>query len=352
MSEHNELLLYGVVGKEITAQGVRESLAAMDHSLPLYVRMDSPGGRVDQGFSIAEAIGAYEGKTIGVVESSAFSIMSYIACACDELEMASNGFLMIHRPSGEASGDDEQIASASKAIAKFRAKMTAAYADRSGQPADVVEAWMKEESHFSAQEAKAVGLADRVLPSPMATRIAACHLQSVPFGVVASLRCEAASGDLVETKDEPMATAPVAATVKSIKSVFPKASADFIVRAMEEELTDEDVVAKAMETLQAENDKLQESIQAKDEEIESLKAKAGETETTASADDEEVMAKARAAANGPVATAIATSVSAKAQWETELGKLVASGVKRPRAVSLVNRRNPGLRQRMLEEVNA
>ena len=47
-----------------------------------------------------------------------------------------------------------------------------------------------------------------------------------------------------------------------------------------------------------------------------------------------------------------SAVSALSQWSTKISAKVASGISKDRAVAIVNRENPGLREQMLSEVNS
>jgi hypothetical protein len=49
------------------------------------------------------------------IESSAFSIASFVAMAFDDVEISSNGYMMLHNPYAQAEGDDEDFAKQSAA---------------------------------------------------------------------------------------------------------------------------------------------------------------------------------------------------------------------------------------------
>lgn len=349
----NELKIFGEVGEKVTAEMVRAQLAAMDQSEPLTVRFDSPGGSVSEGFAIYTALTNYEGPITGVVESAAFSIASYIAMACDDIQMASNGYLMIHNPRGEVQGDDEEMANASSFIAKLKTDMITAYSERSGIEPDRIAAMMRDESYLNASESVRLGFANSIQATKRTTGIAASALESLPYRIVASLRCDAPGGDITEPKEQPMANDKVAATVKQIKAIYPKATDKFVVKAVEQEMTEEEVKAAAMEELEAENGELKEKLEAMEEELEAFKSRAMEEEQQAKAqEEEEQQAKARAKANSPVALGVGANVSASSLWKTKVEELVSQGFARPKAVALASKRNPGLREKYLEEANS
>ena len=141
------------------------------------------------------------------------------------------------------------------------------------------------------------------------------------------------------------------ASVKLIKAKFPKAPDSFIIKAMEDELNEEEMVeeyAKSME----------ETVAELVEEVAALTAKAAEMEEAevARAMEEEEVAKAKkamddedepvpAARGGLKAIANAGSATAnpKAKWDAEITAYVAKGKTQTQAVIAVNRANPGLR---------
>ena len=354
----NEIKIYGVVGRECTAAGVRDQLATMDQTQPLTVRIDSPGGSVPEGFAIFTELEAYQGEKTAVVQSSAFSIASYIAMVCDRVEMARNGYMMIHNPMWETEGDDEQLARDAEYLAKLKASMIEAYANKSGKPSEEIAALMKAETYFDAQEAVEAGLADAVLQRVTASRIEACFLDNVPHKIVASLRkSDVAGGDLPSPLEKkPVSDTPkaVAATVQEIKAAFPKVSSDFILACVEKSLPIAEVATKAAEEMMEENEELKAKIASMEEEMAMLKAKAEELEESKVMEEEELLeAKARAKANSPVSHGNGgPSESATVRWKKAVAEAEARGMNRIRAVQAANRANPGLREQVLAEANA
>src|SRR5690606_7488257 len=128
----------------------------------------------------------------------------------------------------------------------------------------------------------------------------------------------------------------------------------------------------AAEEMMTENEELQARVKALEEELAKAKAEneelanaraegdddpdaEGDDEEQSRAQDEEEQAKAKARKTGasPVARRPGTggAPSAKAQWSTAVAAKIAAGLPKSKAVSLVNKENPGLREKMLKEVN-
>ena len=84
-----------------------------------------------------------------------------IAMAGDEVVMPENAMLVLHDPSGLVMGTPGHARMA-EALERMKAGMVAAYRDKSGRDDAEIEALMAAETWLSAQEAVALGLADRV----------------------------------------------------------------------------------------------------------------------------------------------------------------------------------------------
>jgi ATP-dependent protease ClpP protease subunit len=133
----NEINLFGPIGRTqdgsgVTAQQVKSLLAAADQNQPLVVRIDSEGGSVFDGLSIYEAFNNYPGPKKAIIESTAFSIASYIAMAFDEVEIAENGYVMIHEPASATDGTSSELKKSAELLDKLDQSMVTAYAKKTG----------------------------------------------------------------------------------------------------------------------------------------------------------------------------------------------------------------------------
>lgn len=373
---YNEINLFGVIGRTedgsgITAQQIKTQLAKMDQMQPLLVRIDSEGGSVFDGFSIYEAFASYPGPKKAIVESTAFSIASYIAMAFDEVEISENGYVMIHEPSTDTHGTASELAKNADLLSKLDQSMVAAYAKKTGLSEDDARGLMREETFMNASEALAMGFVNRINPTQVKTRVTpqAKH-RNMPQRVYAALFGAGSGGDTREpTKDEPMSNTPTAATLQEIRAAFPKAKAEFVLKCLEAQKPMASVAAAAAEELMAENQELMAKVAAMEEEMAALKAQALEVVVEPSEEEEmpeEEMAKAKAMEDEemkakatarvglkPIAKAKqVVSKSAVAKWnETVNACLTRVGGNKVKAAALANRENPGLREQMLREVN-
>jgi ATP-dependent protease ClpP protease subunit len=100
------------------------------------------------------------------IDGIAASIASMIAMAGNEVVMPENAMLVLHDPSGLVAGTASDMRAMAQALDRMKAGMVAAYRDKSGREDAEIEALMAAETWLSAQEAIALGLADRVEERP------------------------------------------------------------------------------------------------------------------------------------------------------------------------------------------
>lgn len=355
----------GVIGtgeSEVSAQMVREQLPS-NGTDPIKVVIHSEGGSVFEGFAIHDAFAAYQGPKSLSIESSAFSISSFIPMAFDDVEISPNGYMMLHNPYAAAEGDDEDFAKQSQMLAQVKSSMIAAYAARSGKSEDEIKAILKDETYLNAQQAVSMGFASRISGQPVVGR-AFAKLSTMPHGVVTALFGAGSGGENRETTQEKTMSGsqPIAATLQEIEAAFPKAKADFIVKCLKRSMPMASVASAAVEEMMAENDELRARIKAMEEENAKAKAE-GEEETgeddepaakakAEETEEENPDAKARARGVKPVAKAKTSGPSASARWNSAIEACLSkTGGNKMKAAALANRTNPGLREAMLAEVN-
>jgi ATP-dependent protease ClpP protease subunit len=355
-----KIAIQGEIGTEegqVSAAWFKSQLPA-NGTDPIEVSIHSEGGSVIEGFSIYDAIQNYAGPKKCIVASAAFSIASFIPMAFDDVEITPNGYLMLHNPYAACEGDSAEFAKMASVLDGMKTNMVSAYAAKTGKSADEIKAILDVETYLNASTALANGFVNRITPSPVMGRLFA-KAKSLPHGIFQALFNVGPSGDNREpTKEKTMSESqkPVAATVTEIKRKFPKAKADFIVKCMEKEMPMEEVAVAVVDETMAENETLMARISALETEMAAMKA-AVPTEPlpTLQPEIETEMEYARAKATGvkPVAKAkAACAMSAKAKWDLAISSALKSGVPRAKAVTQVDIENPGLRQEMLDEVNA
>lgn len=127
------------------------------------LRINSPGGDVGEGFSIANQIKKYSGKVVAVVEGYCASVATIIALACSEIHMHELSVWMMHRSSGGARGHSEDLTSAAKALEVIDQAAAQAYKNKSGASDEQVAEWLAVDTWMSPADALAAKLIDKVI---------------------------------------------------------------------------------------------------------------------------------------------------------------------------------------------
>jgi len=163
--ETGEIFLYDGIGDAFwgmidaaTVIGDLQKMAGRRVTL----RISSPGGSVDEGRLIYNALQRHAGGVDVVVDSSAYSIASYIAMAGDRVVMAKNAMMMIHNPWTMAFGDASELRKMADVLDKYRDSIVDAYTDKSKKDRKKMLAIMDAETWYTAQEAVDAGFATEV----------------------------------------------------------------------------------------------------------------------------------------------------------------------------------------------
>lgn len=175
---NGELMLYGIVdpwsdpGTTLRAIDVMASLAELGDQETIVCRLNSPGGSVQEGIAIFNALRA-SGKTIEMhIDAMAYSVASVIAMAGDTIIMADNASIMIHDPYAMAfGGSAEELRALADEIDRMKSVMIDIYAKRTGLGRAELAEMMKAETYLSAKDAVASGFANKIEKSK---QVAAC----------------------------------------------------------------------------------------------------------------------------------------------------------------------------------
>jgi len=175
---NGELMLYGIVdpwndpGTTLRAIDVMASLAELGDQETIVCRLNSPGGSVQEGLAIFNALRA-SGKTIEMhIDAMAASVASVIAMAGDTIIMADNASIMVHDPFVMAfGGSSEELRALADEIDRMKSVILDIYSKRTGLGRPELEAMMAAETYLSAKDAVAKGFADKIEKS---RKVAAC----------------------------------------------------------------------------------------------------------------------------------------------------------------------------------
>lgn len=131
------------------------------------LRINSPGGSVFGARIMEQAIKNHPSKITGVIEGCAASAMSYVALACDTVNIAPGALFMIHKALMSAYGNEDDLLKSAALLQKVDSSLVETYVAATGQPPEQIKNWMAAETWFTAAEAVKYGFADSIVENPI-----------------------------------------------------------------------------------------------------------------------------------------------------------------------------------------
>jgi ATP-dependent Clp protease protease subunit len=131
----------------------------------IYLYLNSPGGNVSSGMAIYDTMQFLRSPVATICMGMAASMGSFLLAAgrAGKRSALPHSRIMIHQPSGGASGTASDIEIQAKEILYLRSQMNGLYCKHTGRPLEQIERDMERDFFMSAEEAKAYGLIDTVI---------------------------------------------------------------------------------------------------------------------------------------------------------------------------------------------
>jgi ATP-dependent Clp protease protease subunit len=132
---------------------------------PITVLVNSPGGSVDDGFAIYDAMRFVRSPVRVLCVGLAASAANIVLLGAPKGSRFSlpNTRILLHQPSTGASGAASDIAITAREILKTRTRLNALLAEETGQKLEKIEEDTNRDFWLSAEEARKYGLIDRVV---------------------------------------------------------------------------------------------------------------------------------------------------------------------------------------------
>jgi len=162
-----ELWIYDVIDSwggdwGVSAADVIDALQLIGDVPEISVRINSPGGDYFEGVAIHNALVRNGARVTVYVDALAASAASVIAMAGDEIVMGPGSQLMIHEASSMAYGTAADFRHAAQMLDQTNDDVAGFYASRAGGDQETWRAAVAVETWYTALQAVAAGLADRV----------------------------------------------------------------------------------------------------------------------------------------------------------------------------------------------
>ncbi len=140
-------------------------LDSEDPGKDIYLYINSPGGIVNSGLMIYDTMQHIKSDVVTICVGLAASMGSFLLAGGTKGKRLAlpHSRIMIHQPSGGASGQASDIEIQAKEIIRLRRQLNGIYANNTGQTLEKIEKDMDRDFFMSAEEAKEYGLIDKVI---------------------------------------------------------------------------------------------------------------------------------------------------------------------------------------------
>lgn len=161
--ESNEIFLYDEIGYwGITAQDFIQSLALTKRSERLTVCINSPGGDIFDGVTIANLL-ISRGDVDVRIDGFAASIASVIAMAGETVQMAENATFMIHNPWTFVGGDARELRKEAEVLDTLKVTLVGTYQRHTDLSSEEISTLMDDETWLNAAQALEQGFVTEVI---------------------------------------------------------------------------------------------------------------------------------------------------------------------------------------------
>lgn len=132
---------------------------------PIQLYINSPGGIVTAGLAIYDTMQYIRSpvSTLCVGQAASMASLLLAAGAPGERRSLPNARVMVHQPSGGASGQASDIAIHAREILDMRSRLNKLYVKHTGASLETIEQSMERDKFLSPEEAKKFGLIDEVI---------------------------------------------------------------------------------------------------------------------------------------------------------------------------------------------
>ena len=167
MLQHRELECVGSINAE-TAYSLCRQLRYLQRENPegeITLFINSPGGEVQSGLAIYDTMQGIRCPIRTVCLGRAASMAALLFAAGDRRDILPHGQVMIHDPlTGRGiEGSALQVQEASREMMKTREALAKILARHTGQDLEEIYRKTERDTYFTAEEAVAFGLADRII---------------------------------------------------------------------------------------------------------------------------------------------------------------------------------------------
>jgi len=138
--------------EDICPKDFKDFLSEVEDNEDIELHINSCGGSVSAGLSIANLLTHHSGNTTAVVDGLAASIASVIACACDVIQMGRSSYLMIHKVFGTVCGNADDLRKEADTMEKLTKSLLSFYHRKFDLTDEQLEKYLAAETWISGAE--------------------------------------------------------------------------------------------------------------------------------------------------------------------------------------------------------
>jgi len=164
----DRIIFIGTPIDDFVANGVIAQMLLLQMEDPkkdIQLYINSPGGSVTDGMAIYDTMRflSCDVKTYCMGQAASMATVLVAAGTPGKRYSLPHARLMIHQPSGGATGQTSDISIAAKEILRWRETLNEILAEHSGQPTERIAKDSDRDFYMTASEAKEYGLVDHVI---------------------------------------------------------------------------------------------------------------------------------------------------------------------------------------------
>lgn len=162
--------------EDVTPAQINSFLANLEDGDDVEIEITSYGGSVSAGIAICNLLkqaSANGHHTKSHIIGIAASMASAIACACDEMAMDSNSFMMVHNPWTVAMGNANDMRKEADVLDTYRDALLAIYRTKFDESDEVIKKMLDDETWIIGDAASFFNLKVEVIPTQEPLRAAA-----------------------------------------------------------------------------------------------------------------------------------------------------------------------------------
>lgn len=146
---YGEITKYPFENSDVSAEGFKDMLKEAAGK-PLNIYINSGGGDVFEGQTIATMLERYEGRKTCYIDGICASIATKIPFACDSVNFAEGAYFMIHRASAVAWGNYDDLLKMADTLEQIDNGLVATYRRNSNMTDEVIRQKMRDETWYTS----------------------------------------------------------------------------------------------------------------------------------------------------------------------------------------------------------